>query len=1405
MNEVIMENIYGLAGGAFAGYITNDIAISMLFKKYLNKFGGVVVETRNNFEDSVSQLVEDEIINHNTLNSQIIKDEFKNEVQKIINNFYNVDLYAKVEDKTIDDIKGISNSFNNLKEKYNDNYEPYINDFMKSIFSSVHLNEIFDDKNCKIISSNVFSFLSKTLNDERVFEELITELYQEHENKTLEDLITRKPIKLLETGFIKTSTGFSEKLSTVYNDKMNILFENLYSDLDVSSVTKEFSNELVEKKIINVLGEEKAKLLISLLKDEFLKFLKSSEGKETLTIISEAILRVLKNQNFTLKEILNNELEGKVEEFFHDKLPLILEKVIVWIRSIKRDFERSLEESVDEAIESYGSIKKNILKIVRNVFLSDIAKKYQLVDKIINYLESNKDDRKLSIMLSEKALEYLSKTNVSDVISDLESKGIFNSRILYRTLQYNLDNIVTNIPNELMMSIFDIKIGSILPNELNLNELLDKKIKIEIKSFIDNFIKNEKFEKDIKKAIKDEFNKTNSLRLNEIIDDLSSENIDNISSYIYSSINSHKENIINKIFLELKNNFNQKSFFEIIPSEITNDISQNLHNELYDVLDNKLSEMEYMTLKEFIDAINNIENIEEKTTKSFVNILDVNLEKILKGNIKTIVSKNISKLSNDELNTMMKEFMGKELKAINIAGAFLGGSVGIATNYIPISSSVPYVNLNSIPMYALIGVITNYIAIKMIFKPYKPIPLLKLQGVVPKNQPRFAENMAHFVDKKLLNRNVAQELFNNQKESVIEMIKNEVSSEDYKLILELIENNRDEIFDVCFETLKIKIDMEKEKISTKIEDSLEYFDMSDLNLDSLFEKISTLKNKLVDDIEDVLYQYIEDNIKSEKSINNIIPLEIQEAIFDNFKIKIDKLVEDKIIPSYDINLLKRFIKDAFNNKNNILEENLGSFVENKNYLKKNINNYISSISKKEDLKNDLAEILDQNFSKELSPNKRINKIFDGKFIELLENNIQFFTNQTVKELERILEREEDSIIYEATRRIKEEIGITEEGRGVLEKAKSFFKKATYEVFNTDEVVRRIVSKFIYSKAPDLIIKGQSDIEKIFIKLIKEFGESKVEDFSINLNRDSVIKFIEGTLEDNNTSKSLSIITDNILDKILSNNANFYLKKIKINKLQDILELFDEELNEALNLLKHRIESQESSISKNIYDFGRDILNKEILDKSLSFFTEELKTEDLKPIVQALYKNIFKSNSFNNISNNYIDTLKNEIKYLNTKDIIDISEMKKSVNRLLINEEFMTRFKKVLYNNIDLIDKIINDILSCFEVETKEDILDIILYSFVESLSKNFFKVIESLNISEVTENEINTMEAKKLESVFNQIAGTYFKKLIKYGFIGFSFGINNILAIVMGAGYILKNISQKKDTKELILEKENNF
>ena len=80
--------------GAVAGYITNKYAVNMIFKEYTPlKIGGAVKKNKEKFIEEVSELVEKDIIN-----SQTLKGSIKNEEHLLNCRLYDGVAYYKLRD-----------------------------------------------------------------------------------------------------------------------------------------------------------------------------------------------------------------------------------------------------------------------------------------------------------------------------------------------------------------------------------------------------------------------------------------------------------------------------------------------------------------------------------------------------------------------------------------------------------------------------------------------------------------------------------------------------------------------------------------------------------------------------------------------------------------------------------------------------------------------------------------------------------------------------------------------------------------------------------------------------------------------------------------------------------------------------------------------------------------------------------------------------------------------------------------------------------------------------------------------------------------------------------------------------------------------------------------------------------
>ena len=79
--------------GGIVGYFTNDLAIQMLFKKRFG-MGGVVIQTRMEFIENATDLVEEEVLTTEVLQAEIEKEAFKKALFPIIDDFIRIHLPA---------------------------------------------------------------------------------------------------------------------------------------------------------------------------------------------------------------------------------------------------------------------------------------------------------------------------------------------------------------------------------------------------------------------------------------------------------------------------------------------------------------------------------------------------------------------------------------------------------------------------------------------------------------------------------------------------------------------------------------------------------------------------------------------------------------------------------------------------------------------------------------------------------------------------------------------------------------------------------------------------------------------------------------------------------------------------------------------------------------------------------------------------------------------------------------------------------------------------------------------------------------------------------------------------------------------------------------------------------------
>lgn len=1363
----MLNQISTIISGALAGYITNDVAVNMLFKKYFG-IGGVIVNTRKDFEIEVSKLVEKEIINHHTIKKELNSIEIEKELNEIMKIFLTEKLYKNIEkDKVIEELSFGKDTIEDIKMSLFIDINNKLKSFFSSFLKSVDLSQVLTEDQLKENAKQINKLIINILKEENNIKKFILDIYEENNNKSFNEVTNRIPLKIINEFYSNNFSRLDLILKNEYFEDIENGFEQVYKILRITENIDELLSNIEEKEILEVLGNEKAKELIKFLKEEFFLFLEKSSGKDLIKNFSKIIIEVLKKIDVTIYDLLDSEIENGLNHFIRDNLPEIISDIIEWVKENKTGIERAIEESVDETISEYGAVKRTLLNIIRRIFLENVSGKFDIVYKMINYIEQYKNDTNISYEITENILNILKEKKLSEIIKELEKLGIINEKIIYNLLIFNLNNYLKNIPEDKLTEIFKIKISIFYKfdrNELNL------KIKNELKNILYQNIYEEKFSIQAKKIILDKISDSFEKNIEELIEKREMESVaEFIEEKTIEMLDKSNIEVEKMIFENIKNDISKKNIFEFIGEKNIKELSSNINKNLKNVVEEKLYYFKNLKLTSMFDKINKIENVEEKLSKILLTILDIKLESSIGGEIEKIVFKNIKKMSDDELKNMIQNFMGKELKTITYLGGGFGLVAGVGmlclTNIMKDFSLYTSLILNSI-ILGTTGVLTNKLAIYSIFRPYNK--KLGWQGVVPKNKSRFAKEMGKFIDTELLKEESLKEYFEKKKEKLISEIKEQAKANEFEFIGNFINSNIEKCFELFFNIIKEEIIKNQTEIVNKLTKELDYVSLEKFDFQDLENKLKKLKYNNDQNIEKLIQEKFLDNEYLRKNIKDILPEEMIQNIYE----KVNNNLENFIKENIDKHLNEeKIIKELYQNCKKldyIFEKDIKDLIGNDTYsIRNKFLNYFED--KKDDIKNSFSEMLNDNLKNELKSDKKVKDIFNGKLYKFLLENIDNYIDIIKNQIINSIRIQENNIVYEVINGVANEL--------------NWGEKVAYNLLKGDEFIRRVTNKFIYQKSYNIINRSDKKIKDILKYVIeKKLSNQTISSIKIKTNNENVGEIVKNILEDEEIKENFISMSEKIIGMVLDKNLKYYLKPLNIKNMQNLLELFEIEIKESLKETIDMID--EEKINEEIMIIIKKMLNEKLLNKKIEDIL--LSNENKEIIVEKINNLIFKSLSFEKNIDIFIEVFIERLKTKDLREILSMDILKKDIKNLIENDEF---FEKIYNNLIDInkkdIEEIINNIFKNININTKEDIAELILKSFFDALEVKFSELLKVIDISKITENEINNMENKKLKDLFYSFAGKYFKKLIIYGLFGAIFGIP-YLGVTSGSLYLVK-------------------
>lgn len=1383
--------VINIVAGAFVGYVTKTLAINMLFKKYPVIGGAEIIKDRENLAISISELVEERLIPPSTLVEEFEKDSFKDSFQSLIQHIVENTIESTIKNKNIDtfqDIQGSNKTSENLKEFLFFNQEKILPNAMETLYKTIEFRDFLSNEQIENIVQKLIHLLSESIS--KNLGSISETFFYELETKSVSDFLSKDDISNLISNVLPDD--LASKIEKDLNKDITIFFKKVYEKLEINTIVDKIELSIKDKTFSELIAKTESEndLTINSIINRLLDFINSEKGKIILIDFIDTCVEVLKTLDIPLSSLLTKNIENTAIKFIEKNMPEIITRLEIWLDINRKDVQYMLNESIEEHLESEGLIKQ----VVGNIFSQEITQRYKVVESTLNEIKklaynSNSD-------LVKTINRFLDNTEIGGLTAFIEEK-ITDKEIIFDIVFDIINKYLPKINLAFFDPFLDKKLSEIwIINEIDLKVVFENYVYTYLTSKMKSeLLYSPKLKELMVTMVNHNFEKVAQNKLKDLT---TKDFFDSLSPLINNFVNDKKfqETIVKKASENLPNILADKKVNELLTQEIKKEVYpkfSNLYKEkvsdfLLILKREKISYL-YSGIANFYQKISKNNVFSKQLTESLITFMNtlIKKNKLLDGKIKIAIKESFAIFTDDELKDEMNSFMGKELQPIKLLGAFLGALIGIAMYNISFLPSYgAYVKgywalLTYSLSYGITEVGTNWMAIKMLFKPYQPtkIPLLNInlpfsQGVFPKNKKALAESMVNFIDKKLLSTENMIEILEKYQEKWKEVIKTAISANDYELIdhtlYEYMKNNYDSTAEVVLEIGFKEISNNKEIIADYLIQEIKKIHLNYQDLEYIKTEISSKLNES----KNITISFIEKEFLNNKGflatkIEEIVSQKLINETSKSLFITISKYIKNyfTIEKVEDLLLKNEKTIDALLNKK-IHEHFNDSEIE---VNKKNIISYFENKLKEQKVQDLLFNYIEVNvIKKDIKSDKKLKQVFGGKIINLI-----------LREADGIVDNLSEYII-EIAKNKKE--AITKVVLNDIEK-KGMFETILVRFGGVKKDVRNIIDIVIDQKLQPYI-ESKKDELKIILKSYIENSFSKLTLSDLGLNQDVFdSENIRSVLQKNlfNNDKLFAI-----LNTLLGNLANDLINNLTIKEVSTLLNI------ESLDELKRRFKDELDIISENFPELVSkiDILQPEIVplvNKILGLISAET---DLNTLLKSLGKEktvsliyeildfVYSSDTLEKIKSDFltesINKANNEFYKFLDYDILnrDLSKMlykltsKETDNKRSIN--FQNDIKEMLR---DITFKFVEVINQNVEQETKVVIEDIFVTSLIDSLRINNRQVLEPINFDKIIRKAVQEMEGERIEAMFD-FAKPIFKLLVWYGALG------GIIGLVVG-------------------------
>ena len=1376
----------GLAGAA-TGYITNDIAVRMIFRK-IGPFGGVLEETREEFIINVSELVEDEIINYNTIAGELERLEFRQEISRLLEEVVFLRLKKDLEEIDWQDIPGYQESCRGLAEILTS--PKFIAEILTALAETSSLDEALSSEQLEEILGSSLKALDSLLDDPQAGGELSLILFnmlniirqEDSQQQALRD-------------FIQDFQKELEKREGELNEALIDFYQQLQLEKFVENKLEEiFNTPLAEiYQAGEVVNSQTGPGQL------MLDFLETDAGREIGQDLLAALFSSLQEINLTLPELFEESWNETLAPLLEEKLPEIIEELLLWLDDHSSELEDRVDRIIGEVLAEGQGLRNNIKQVLYRSLQGNIARRYGIIGSVMSGMAGDEKITSLARDLTEQLTEIFEKNSLGWLVYRLAELGLLEEELWYDFLLQRLRNFADSsfsregVAGELPAVLSEITPADILGDRLP--ELLAEETPVVLASLTGGLLSSPETADLLQ-------NKVNELFFAADRDNPVFQALEKGARTIFQD-----QERIARLAEELESVLSE--YLSDRPLGLSNfQANLSLAREISDFLEEEivcwLEEQGRTSPSRLLTRLEMIADYQDRMTDFFLEIIEENLAGLLQDRVSQAVADNLLQLSVEDMRRVVESFMGTELKPLTYFGGLLGFIAGLLLEItgggMLAAADAPLRIIISMLVYGFVGFLTNVLAIKMIFRPYRPIRLAGLQlpltpGLFARNQKRFAGALGDFVQDDLLEPYRISRLFQNQRPDIEEMISREMSSNYFRRVRAILRVSSGLVSEKIVDWGGARAYQQSGRLASKLAAGAENLSISEEVLDKLENRLKKLlsgpseessplitgldklneillleeqslkyfltrqeQRELLEYLKQGLGNFLAEDPDSAKAINNQEDEERQTGL---------EGLAAEVFPHWQKSLTGRKIKEIIpaSSRNRITAATVEELTA---ALKQGY----------------LVQIINEFFRREVAGRERGLNWLAG-IVNLIEENFVSFLDFLLNRLEQLFKDNRKEIKSAAADILQEELGSGDSRRSWFSSA--LFRSAYY-LTDGEATLYEIIDLLLDEELPEFLEASRGDIAKIFQPAVIDISRDTVWGLLQRAEAEDWQQLVRAVLSREEVSSNFQRFSRRLLESIW----DFKLPGELFQPGWKILSgsgkedrTFSAELKQNLKLRLFQQQPGENQRLKPLVD--------PLLQQFLQAGMVTASPASIWQALTGLNKNSAGSGQPAFLDPDQQKQLKEELltavelafdffrarpEIIKPASFLDLErfslDLEHFIAHLSQNQQFLTELQQIFSSHITRSSGLPSRKI---KAETAEHILNLLLVNSLDGLENHFQGLLQSLEIKEVAVTQVEEMDPAAIENLFNSFAGSYLTKLKFYGWSGSLVGLLTELII----------------------------